>query len=409
MNTATLSMDEPQAAQVPLAKDVKIIALVGFAHMSSHFSHLLLPLMFPIFTKEFGLSFSALGFLMSVFFAISGFGQAFSGFVVDRIGARPVLFGAILFLGLGCLWATQATSYADLILVAVLLGFGNCSFHPVDYTILNQRVSQPRLGHAFSVHGVTGNLGWAIAPVFMIGISTATNWHTAYGCASVMYFSILVLLWIFRDSVVTQVQTKANNTSSGSMLSIMKLPTVWLCFGFFLFSTMTLSVVQNFAMTILESLYTVSVKSATMTLTAYMLCAGVGMLSGGFVAAKFPAHSDRVVAMCMALGAALVALCGTSWLDNLGAMVVLAATGFALGIGGPSRDMMIRKATPKGATGRVYGVVYSGLDVGFAIAPAFFGFFMDHAWYSATLYGSAITLLISVFFALSVGKRVIAA
>ena len=189
----------------------------------------------------------------------------------------------------------------------------------------------------------------------------------------------------------------------------MKLPTVWLCFGFFLFSTMTLSVVQNFAMTILESLYTVSVKSATMTLTSYMLCAGVGMLSGGFVAAKFPTHSDRVVAICMALGAALVALCGTSWLDNLGAMVVLAATGFALGIGGPSRDMMIRKATPKGATGRVYGVVYSGLDVGFAIAPAFFGFFMDHAWYSATLYGSAITLLISVFFALSVGKRVIAA
>ena len=408
MNTATLGLEEPQVAPVPLAQDVKIIALVGFAHMSSHFSHLLLPLMFPIFTKEFGLSFSALGFLMSVFFAISGFGQAFSGFVVDRIGARPVLFGAILFLGLGCLWATQASSYADLILVAVLLGFGNCSFHPVDYTILNQRVSQPRLGHAFSVHGVTGNLGWAVAPVFMIGISTATNWHTAYGCAAVMYFSILVLLWIFRDSVVTQVQSKAHNTSSGSMLSIMKLPTVWLCFGFFLFSTMTLSVVQNFAMTILESLYTVSVKSDTMTLTSYMLCAGVGMLSGGFVAAKFPTHSDRVVAICMALGAALVALCGTSWLDNLGAMVVLAATGFALGIGGPSRDMMIRKATPKGATGRVYGTVYSGLDVGFALAPVLFGLLMDRGMYAATLAGAAVVLLLSVGAALNVGWRTVA-
>jgi predicted MFS family arabinose efflux permease len=243
----------------------------------------------------------------------------------------------------------------------------------------------------------------------MIGISSASNWHTAFGCAALMYLSILVLLWIFRDSLLTQVQIKAQNQSAGSMLSIMKLPTVWLCFGFFLFSTITLSVVQNFAMTILQTLYSVGVKSATMTLTAYMLCAGVGMLSGGFVAARYPVHSDRVVAICMAMGAVLVAICGTAWLDNIGAMVILAATGFALGIGGPSRDMMIRKATPKGATGRVYGVVYSGLDVGFAIAPAFFGFFMDHAWYSATLYGSAITLLISVFFALSVGKRVIAA
>ena len=30
--------------------------------------------------------------------------------------------------------------------------------------------------------------------------------------------------------------------------------------------------------------------------------------------------------------------------------------------------MMIKKATPKGATGRVYGTVYSGLDMGFALA-----------------------------------------
>jgi MFS family permease len=63
-------------------------------------------------------------------------------------------------------------------------------------------------------------------------------------------------------------------------------------------------------------------------------------------------------------------------------MVVLAATGFAVGVGGPSRDMMIKKATPKGATGRVYGTVYSGLDVGFAVSPLIFGVFMDRGWYA---------------------------
>lgn len=47
-----------------------------------------------------------------------------------------------------------------------LAGLGNATFHPVDFTILNQRVSPPRLGYAFSAHGLTGNLGWAAAPVF---------------------------------------------------------------------------------------------------------------------------------------------------------------------------------------------------------------------------------------------------
>ena len=84
---------------------------------------------------------------------------------------------------------------------------------------------------------------------------------------------------------------------------------------------------------------------------------------------------------------------------------LFAVTGFAVGIGGPSRDMMIKKATPKGATGRVYGLVYSGLDTGFAISPLIFGVFMDRGWYAATLLGAAVFLLLSVVAALGVGQR----
>lgn len=42
--------------------------------------------------------------------------------------------------------------------------------------------------------------------------------------------------------------------------------------------------------------------------------------------------------------------------------------GFAAGSGGPSRDLIVKRATPPHASGRVYGVVYSGLDIGQAIA-----------------------------------------
>jgi FSR family fosmidomycin resistance protein-like MFS transporter len=406
----TAAAASPISAQAtPLRQDAAVIGLVGLAHASSHFSHLLLPLMFPVFMKVFGLSYSELGLLMSIFFVVSGIGQALAGFLVDRLGARPVLFGALSLLAMGCLWAARAQGYADLMVVAVFLGLGNCSFHPVDFTILNQRVSVPRLGYAFSAHGLTGNLGWAVAPVFMVGLSEWWDWRVAYHCAAGLFLAILALALWQRSALSTQVHRAPHGAAQQvSALAFMKVPVVWWCFAFFMLSTMTLAIVQTFGVSILQKMHGVSFAAANMTLTAYMLCAAAGMFVGGFVAARWPVQSDRVVAACMTAGAGLFALCGTGLLNGMGTMVALAVTGLAIGIGGPSRDMMIKKATPPGATGRVYGMVYSGLDVGFALSPVIFGGFMDRGWYGATLVGGALVLLFSVLAALGIGKRTVA-
>lgn len=402
MTTASLSALSPNP--VPLRQDATVMGLVGLAHASSHFSHLILATLFPVFMKEFDLSFAQLGLLMSVFFVISGTGQASAGFVVDRFGARPVLFGALGLYVLACVAGALAQSYAGLFVVAVLAGLGNAPFHPVDFTILNQRVSSPRLGHAFSVHGLTGNLGWALTPVFFATVTALSHWRMAYVGAAVMYLGIIGLLFWQRDKLRTEVVVRHADAPQGSDLAFLRLPVVWWCFGFFLLSTMTLAVVQSFSVSLLKAMHGISFEAATMTLTAYMLCGATGMFVGGFVAAR-SVHSDRVVAICMAVGAVLLALCGTGWLGGPLTMVVLAATGFAVGIGGPSRDMMIKRATPKGATGRVYGTVYSGLDVGFAVSPVIFGVFMDRGWYGATLAGAGLVLALSVIAALGVGVR----
>jgi len=389
---------------VPLQQDAAIIGLVGLAHASSHFGHLLLPLMFPVFMTEFGLSYSEVGLLMSAFFVVSGVGQASAGFVVDKVGARPMLFLALCLFVLACTAASMVNGYPALFAVAVLAGLGNATFHPVDFTILNQRVSAPRLGYAFSAHGLTGNLGWASAPVFLAGISALSNWRAAYLAAALMYIGVLLLMILQRDKLLTHAVLHHPDTPVEHSMAFMKLPVVWWCFAFFFLSTMTLAVVQSFSVSILKAMHGISFETATLTLTAYMLCGAIGMFVGGFVAAN-SRHSDRVVAMSMTAGAVQLALCGLGIFGPALTMAVLASTGFAIGIGGPSRDMMIKKATPKGATGRVYGLVYSGLDSGFAISPMIFGAMMDRGWYAATLLGAAFVLLLSVVVALGVGAR----
>jgi MFS family permease len=405
MSTLTASSSSTAVA-TPLAQDAKVMGLVGLAHASSHFGHMLLPPLFPVFIQEFGLSFAQVGLLMSVFFVVSGLGQALSGFVVDKFGARPVLFTALAVFFSACLVASHAQGYGWLIAAAALAGLANCPFHPIDFSILNQRVSAPRLGYAFSVHGLSGSLGWALTPILLVGLMPLIGWRNAYLVTAGVYALVLLILLLNREQLVTTVVKKKEASDISSSVDFLKLPVVWWCFAFFLLSTITLAVVQSYSASILKAMHGVSLQAATATLTAYMLASALGILLGGFVSARMGVQrSDRVIAVCMSVGAACMMLAGTGWLGAFGSMAMLALTGLAVGIGGPSRDMLIKRATPKGATGRVYGTVYSGLDVGFAVAPLIFGLMMDRQLYSLTMITSAFALVLAVFAALAVGRR----
>jgi MFS transporter, FSR family, fosmidomycin resistance protein len=392
-----------------LRHDVATIGLVGLAHATSHFMQMLLVPLFPVFRQEFNLSYSQIGLLVSILYTVSSLGQASSGFAVDRLGARPVLFTSFGLFVLAALVAANAQGYGSLMAVMVLVGMANSPFHPVDFTIMNQRVSAARLGYAFSVHGITGNLGWALAPVFFVGITALSSWRVAYYCAALMLVAVVIVLYVNRALLKTSIALQAPSDkvreTSNSHFAFLKLSAVWWCFGFFMFSTMTLAVVQSFSISILQKLHDVSLYAANATLTAYMLCAALGMLVGGWVSAQFPLQSERVVARAMTAAAVLLVLAATGWLGAVGTCALIASTGFAIGVGGPSRDMMIKRATPAGATGRVYGLVYSGMDVGFAIAPAAFGLLMDRGYYASVLVGAAVTLLVAVGLALGVGRQ----
>jgi MFS family permease len=129
------------AAPASLRADATIISMVGFAHGTSHFFHFMMPPLFPYLMREFGLSFTQVGALMTTFFVVSGIGQALAGFVVDRVGALRVLCGGMALLTVSGLLLSVAQNYPMLMMAAAVAGLGNCVFHPADFTLLNRRVS----------------------------------------------------------------------------------------------------------------------------------------------------------------------------------------------------------------------------------------------------------------------------
>ncbi len=391
-------------------QDLATISLIGVAHGTSHFFHMLLPPLFPVFIRDFGLSYAELGLLVSSFFVISGIGQALAGFVVDRVGARPILFAALAcFVGAGVA-ASMAQGFWTLMLAAVLAGVGNCPFHPADFTVLNKRVSQPRLGHAFSVHGISGNLGWAAAPVFLIGLQTATgSWRIACLGAAAWAALVLLALWIGRDAIDDRQGAWHKPAGAAAAvpehpLAFLRLPSVWLCFSFFFWSTAALSAMQSFAGPALGAMHGLPLAATAFVVTGYMLCGAAGMVVGGFLVARAE-RLERVIGLAMSASALTLLVVASGALPGTLAMALAALAGFGTGLAGPSRDMLIKRAAPPGATGRVYGTVYSGLDVGFALAAPVFGWLLDHGQPASVFVGAALALGLGVASAGLVGLR----
>ena len=394
-------------------RDAAVIGLMGLAHGTSHFFQLLLPPLFPWLMADFSLSFTQVGLLMTTFFVISGVGQALAGFVVDRVGAFRVLLFGVAALALAALVLSVAGSYSMLLLTAALAGSGNSIFHPADFTILNHRVSQPRLGHAFSMHGLGGNLGWAAAPVFMAGLASVAGWHTAALSASLVAFAVLTVLWLRRrvlidrpDETAAAHALHAPSTAPARQFAFLSSGAVWLSFAFFLVTTMAFGILQNYAPAILSHVYGVSLVMANGGLTAYLLGSGAGMIIGGFVAER----GEKMVAAALAFAALMSGVLASGAMQQLALWPLMAAMGFGVGTAGPGRDLLVRRAATsrfgRSSFGRVYGFVYSGLDSGQALSPVLFGPLLDAGHFRQALFAVAALQASGLFFALHVGSRV---
>lgn len=395
------------------------IGLIGIVHASSHFFQLVLPTLYLSLAHEYGYDFVKLGMLASAFFLVSCLGQASSGFVVDRIGPAPVLrFGLSCFIVSGIIIGAS-NSYAMLMLAAVIGGIGNSVFHPVDYSILNHRVSVHRLGHAFSTHGLTGNLGWALTPVFMAATIYLSNWRVAAFSASALIALVLLLTLAGRrllagknvvdsaDAVTPPGSAAgtalADQSAYRTLTTLLAQPALWGAFLFFACTSIALSAVQNYTIPMLDQMYGIERILAGTALSGYMIAAACGMVAGGFLAGA-TAYAERTVAISLILAGVVLVILAMGVVTPMFAMVLVGLAGFCSGVSAPSRDMLIRRVTPKGATGTVYGLVYSGMDVGSSLAPVSFGLMLDAGMTQGPWFGAAAGFMAAAVLAVLVAR-----
>ena len=391
------------AATVPLGNDFKVMSLIGVAHGASHYYQLAFATMLLIVRQEAGLTFTDVGLLAGIFYGVSGIAQTFAGFAVDRFGARPILAGGLAVIGVALALVSVAHSFPAFAAIAVVAGLGNCVFHPADFALLNASVNQGRLGRAYSIHGVGGSLGWAAAPI-MYFLDSMFGWVGAALIGATPGLVLAVLVWSQRETLIDhRVKARAAAAQHGATpaFSLFLQPAILLCLAYFALIAANTVGIQQFAVPAWTSMFGIGENYAALCLIVFIVGSAAGVLVGGFFADRVRRH-DLVATAGMLVAAVLTVPIATASVPPALLLPLLALGGAAGGLTGPSRDMIVRSATPPGASGKVFGFVYSGLDVGSFLAPPLFGFLMSSGlpsvifWIAIALYIVNAGLVLSI-------------
>ncbi|MEX2451565.1 MAG: MFS transporter [Rhodospirillales bacterium] len=383
-------------------RNTQIISLIGSGHGMSHYYGLALPPLFPLIKAEFGVSYAALGFLVTMLNITSATVQVPMGFLVDRIGGRillPLGLGAmaIPFLAFGF-----ADNYWFVLVLMAIAGIGSSVFHPVDYAILNATIDEDFLGRAFSLHTLTGNIGFMLAPVSVILFASLWDWRTALvisGGIGVVIMLVMIangrILHYDTDTKIAESSKGTNARSEPSGLRILLLPQVILMSVFFVLITMMTTGIQTFSVTTLNQTHGTPLVEATTVLTAFLVAGAFGVVFGGILADKWRRHTALAITS-ISLIAGLLIFIGAVPLPIIVVTVIFIATGFLQGTIRPARDMIVRSIIPDGSMGKVFGLLSTAMSVGHAITPVFLGWLIDRGMADMVFYVLAGVMLLAI-------------
>jgi MFS transporter, FSR family, fosmidomycin resistance protein len=396
-------------------KDVRLISVISVVHLFSHFYQLTLAPVFPLIKVEMGLTNVELGLLITVFFIASAVFQTPAGFLVDRFGARPVLLGGLGMLSLAVTGYSFAPSYEIFLVLTFLAGMGNSVFHPADYSLMNNLVSPHMMGRAFSFHTNGGHFGFALGPAVMAVLAASIGWRDAaavVGLVGVVLTVVLVIAGakLFEGSqsikgAEPDTEIKSDSGVSATSISVLFQPSILALFLFFTILAMGLIGMQNFTPTALVAGRGFDLVSASGALTGFLFGAPLGIFVGGYVADKIK-QQDMVALICIIIAGILVFLVPVLELFGWLLTIQFFLAGIFFGLALPNRDMVIRAAIPKGASGRVFGFVYGGLDTGAAITPAIYGWFVDLGRPDWVFFSSGVLLSIAALIIFATARAV---
>ncbi len=372
------------AAVAGIGAEFRTLGLIGTGHFLSHLYQLALPPLFPLIMIDLDTNLAGLGVAMAAYSVSTGVLQTPVGLLVDRIGGRRVLIVGLFVNSIGIAAAGFSTSPWMLGGFLLFAGAGNSVFHPADYALLSANIDNSRMGRAFSLHSLSGTAGFAVAPLVMLGLAVMWDWRIALFIVGAVGVAAAIMLTLQGAAIQDQAPSQApdqtteprrDRKAATGWRALMTRPMI-MFFVFYAFLAAAGSGLNIFTVTAMIAIYDVDLSSASLTLTTFLVMAGVGVMLGGFLADRVRRH-DVVLMAAYGVAALCLMLVGSALLPFWLVIGTFALAGFTRGLVNPARDVLVRRAAPPGAIGAAFGFITTGFMVGQTVAPPIYGWLMD--------------------------------
>jgi MFS family permease len=366
-----------QTTQRSNGQQMAVIGLISAGHFISHFYVLCLAPLLPAMAADLKVGYAELGLITSGFFLAGASFQMPAGMLVDRIGAKRVLFVGMFILSGAITLAGLTHSYWALLILFMVAGAGNCVFHPCDYVILSSSIVESKLGRAFSIHSFSGSAGFFAVPLIMPLLEALTDWRTALFISGVSGLliagGILILQAVLIDTTPRKKRGPGQLRRTKDALFSRRILSH---FVYFITSSAATSALSGLTIVVLVAHFGVTKSLAGIILLAYLIAASVGVIAGGFIADKTKRH-DLVLIVTMLIAAVVTAIAATGLVTFWVCVLMLIIAGVTKGIVAPSRDLMVRNDAPPELLGGVVAFVTIGFTIGNGAAPAIAGWLVD--------------------------------
>jgi len=180
-----------------------IMVLTMIAHGMVHVYELSVPILIGEWKAEFAAAPSSLGWVVFFGYAVFGLGSIPAGILADRYDSQFLLALCLGGMGASFLFIGFTPWFSGIGVFFFLWGIFASIHHPTSLSLISRSVS--RRGSGFAYHGMAGNVGIALGPLFTTVLLMMLEWRTVTVILALpALFAVIFQLWISFDEEKSQ-------------------------------------------------------------------------------------------------------------------------------------------------------------------------------------------------------------
>ena len=170
-----------------LAYEVKAVGLLSFGFGLVGLDRFIIYPLFPVMSKDLGLSYQDLGLISGVLALSWGLASILAGRLSDRIGLKRVLIPAVFIFSALVATTGLATGLVSLLVIRALMGLAEGAYVPASI-VATVQVSKPgRIGLNVGIQQMSAALfGLGLGPIVAVALlKVLPSWHWVFAVVAV--------------------------------------------------------------------------------------------------------------------------------------------------------------------------------------------------------------------------------